>query len=54
MYCKHCYQGGDFTQNNISVDEMKQFVKAKCMEMGFPKFMAGLYVKNLHKLERWK
>ncbi|WP_342599577.1 zinc ribbon domain-containing protein [Psychrobacillus sp. FSL H8-0483] len=38
-YCKHCYQEGEFTQKNISVEEMKEFVKGKCMEMGFPKFL---------------
>ncbi|UOQ45809.1 zinc ribbon domain-containing protein [Halobacillus salinarum] len=53
MYCTHCYQAGEFTNEDISVDEMKQLVKNKCIEMGFPKFLAGLYVKNLHKLERW-
>ncbi|RDW18223.1 hypothetical protein CWR48_11600 [Oceanobacillus arenosus] len=54
MYCKHCYQEGVFTQKNISVDEMRQFVKIKCVEMGFPQFLASMYVKKLHKLERWK
>ncbi|QCR31024.1 zinc ribbon domain-containing protein [Lysinibacillus sp. SGAir0095] len=54
MYCKHCYQEGEFTQKDMSVEEMKQFVKATCIEMGLPKFLAGMYVKNLHKLERWK
>lgn len=35
MYCKHCYQEGEFTQKDISVDEMKRFVKDKCIKMGF-------------------
>jgi predicted amidophosphoribosyltransferase len=54
MFCKHCYQEGEFIQKEFSVDEMKLFVKDKCIEMGFPKFLAGMFVKNLHKLERWK
>ncbi|MGO4889920.1 zinc ribbon domain-containing protein [Anaerobacillus sp. MEB173] len=54
MYCKHCYQEGEFLQKHISVDEMKQIVIGKCIEMGFPKFLARMFVKNLHKLERWK
>lgn len=53
MYCKHCYQEGEFTQKDISVDEMKEFVKNKSIEMGLPKFLAGMYVKSLHKLKRW-
>ncbi|RDW19660.1 zinc ribbon domain-containing protein [Oceanobacillus chungangensis] len=54
MYCKHCFQEGEFIQKEFSVDEMKIFVKDKCIEMGLPKFLAGMFVKNLHKLERWK
>ncbi|WP_397538741.1 zinc ribbon domain-containing protein [Rummeliibacillus pycnus] len=54
MYCKHCYQEGEFTQKNISVDEMTEFVKGKCIKMGLPKFLAGMFVRNLNKLERWK
>ncbi|MFJ8260904.1 zinc ribbon domain-containing protein [Rummeliibacillus sp. NPDC094406] len=54
MYCKHCYQEGEFTQKNISVEEMTVFVKGKCIEMGLPKFLAGMFVRNLDKLERWK
>ena len=54
MYCKHCYQQGEFTQQDMTVDEMKQTVKEKCIEMGVPKILSGMFVKNLHKLERWK
>ena len=54
MYCKHCYQEGEFTQKTITVDEMKEVVKDKCIEMGLPRFLARMFVKNLHKLERWK
>lgn len=54
IFCKHCYQEGEFTQKDISVDEMKQFIKNKCIEMGFPKFLAEMYVNNLHKLKRWQ
>ncbi|QED49896.1 zinc ribbon domain-containing protein [Cytobacillus dafuensis] len=54
MYCMHCYQEGEFTQKEITIGEMKEFVKQKCIEMGVPKFLAGMFVKNIHKLERWK
>ncbi len=54
MYCKHCYQQGEFTQQDMTVDEMKQTVKEKCIEMGVPKVLSGMFVKNLHKLKRWK
>jgi hypothetical protein len=54
MFCSHCYLNGEFTLPNITVDEMKERVKAKIVEFGMPKFMAGLFTRNIHKLERWK
>jgi hypothetical protein len=54
MYCSHCYIDGEFTLTNITVDQMKDRVKGKIVEAGFPKFLAGFFVKNIHKLERWK
>lgn len=53
-YCKHCYEEGEFTQKDISVEEMKQMVKNKCIDMGLPRFLAGMFVRGIHKLERWK
>jgi len=53
-YCSYCYENGDFTQPDITVDEMKSFVKDKMKEMGFPGFLAGFFTKGIPKLERWK
>ncbi len=53
-YCSHCYQNGAFTQPNITVEQMKELVKGKLKEFGFPGFIAGLFTKNIPKLERWK
>lgn len=38
MYCKHCYEGGEFTQKSITVDEMKQLVKTSVLKWGFQSF----------------
>lgn len=54
MYCSYCYENGDFTQPDITVDEMKALVKGKMKEMGFPGFLAGFFSKGIPKLERWK
>ncbi|MCA1066257.1 zinc ribbon domain-containing protein [Rossellomorea sp. AcN35-11] len=54
MYCRHCFREGEFTQQQITVDEMKVFVKDKCIEIGVPAFLSGMFVRNIHKLERWK
>jgi hypothetical protein len=54
MYCSHCYESGQFVLPELTVDEMKERVKNKIVEFGFPKFIAGIFTRNLHKLERWK
>jgi Putative zinc ribbon domain len=54
MYCSHCYEGGEFLQPDITATEMKDSVKNKLKEMGFPGFLAGFFSKNIPKLERWK
>ena len=54
MYCSHCYQDGKFTLPDITLMEMKARVRQKIKETGFPGFLAGLFTRNMHKLERWK
>lgn len=53
MYCSHCYEAGQFTMPHLTVDGMKERVKSKLVEFGFPKFMTGLFTRNIHKLARW-
>ena len=54
MYCSYCYENGAFKQPDISVLEMKGFVKEKLKEMGFPGFLAGFFTMGIPKLKRWK
>ena len=54
MYCSLCYDNGTFRRPDITADEMKQFVKGKLKEMGFPGFLAGMMTKGIPNLERWK
>ena len=53
-YCSHCFAAGQFTLPDITADEMKERVRGKLREMGFPGFLAGLFTRNIPKLERWK
>ena len=53
-YCSYCYEQGNFTNPDITMDEMKILVKGKMKEMGFPGFLAGFFTKGIPKLERWK
>ena len=52
-FCSYCYVSGAFVQPDMTVDEMKELVKGKMVEMGFPKFMSGFFTKGIPKLERW-
>jgi hypothetical protein len=52
-YCSHCFENGEFTFPDITVEEMKEKVKSKIVEFGIPKFIAGFFTLNIGKLERW-
>ncbi|HNS12357.1 MAG TPA: zinc ribbon domain-containing protein [Bacteroidia bacterium] len=54
MYCSYCYANGNFIQSDITAEQMQEFVKNKMKEMGFPGFLAKMFVKGIPKLERWK
>jgi hypothetical protein len=53
-YCSRCYANGAFTNPRMTVTEMQLLVKGKLKEFGFPGFIAGLFTKNIPKLERWR
>jgi uncharacterized Zn finger protein (UPF0148 family) len=54
MYCSYCYRDGKFTQPDMTADEMKAFVVEKMREMKIPRFIGRFFVRNLHRLERWR
>lgn len=54
MYCSLCYENGKFHNPEMTAQEMKTFVKAKLVEMGMPKFIAGFFSMSIPQLERWK
>ena len=54
MYCSYCFDKGQFTQPDISLEEMKVLVKGKLKEVGFPGFITGFFTMGMSKLERWK
>jgi hypothetical protein len=54
LYCSRCYENGQFTTPDMTVNEMQRLVKGKLKEFGFPGFMTGLFTKGIPKLERWK
>lgn len=55
MYCSKCYTAGKFNNPQITTPtQMQSFVKDKLKSMGFPGFIAGMFVKGIPRLERWK
>jgi hypothetical protein len=54
MYCSHCFQAGRFTMPDLTVEQMKERVKGKLKEFGFPGFVAGFFTRRIPMLERWK
>ena len=52
-YCSHCFKAGQFTEPDITVDEMVSKVEGKLREMHFPGFVARRFAKNIPSLRRW-
>ncbi len=54
-YCSTCYSDGQFNLPEINTAEkMQAFVKNILKGMGYPGIIAGLIVKKIPSLERWK
>jgi len=55
IYCALCYEDGQFTNPDWSVNQMQNFVKKKMKEMGFlMSLLANSYSKKITNLKRWK
>jgi hypothetical protein len=54
LYCSFCYENGQFTRPDFTARDMKQLVKGKLQEMGYPGCVAGFMCMGIPRLERWK
>jgi hypothetical protein len=52
-YCSHCYVSGQFTDPNLTADQMVEKVRAKMKEMHIPGFLAKSFTKDIPMLGRW-
>jgi Putative zinc ribbon domain len=52
-YCSHCYDGGKFTEPELTADQMTRKVQAKMKEMHIPGFLARSFTKDIPTLRRW-
>ena len=53
-YCKYCYENGQFTNPQITLEEMKTRVKSKMEEMKLDADTIGMAVSSLPNLKRWR
>ena len=54
MYCSSCYQGGDFVQPDMSMEEMQRLVDDVLKrEMRWWRPLRWLAVRQIPKLARW-
>ena len=53
-YCSHCYQDGHFVLPDITAEQMQARVRQKMTDMGFPRFLGGIFTRGIPKLERWQ
>ncbi len=53
-YCSHCYSQGQFTEPDITAEQMQTKVKQMMKsDMHLPGFMANYFVKDIPGLRRW-
>lgn len=53
-YCSHCYVDGQFTEPDMTADQMVELVRGKLKEMHLPGFLAKSFTKEIPKLKRWR
>ena len=54
LYCGNCYRFGAFTDPGMTVDEMKENIRHRMLEMKFPRFLAVLLADRVYTLKRWE
>ncbi|HUZ57843.1 MAG TPA: zinc ribbon domain-containing protein [Hanamia sp.] len=53
-YCKYCYENGQFTNPNLTLEEMETRVKSKMEEMKMDADTISMAVSSLPNLKRWR
>lgn len=53
-YCSFCYQNGQFTEPNLTVEQMIEKCQGKMREMKIPNFIVNSAAKRIAKLKRWQ
>ena len=54
LYCQYCYQKGQFTQPNMTCEEMVEFCAGKMKEMNLPEETIAQTKTFIPSLKRWR
>ena len=53
-YCTHCYQKGEFTWPDATVEQMQTYRMGILTKKALARFLARMPSKGVPKLERWR
>jgi hypothetical protein len=53
-YCSHCWQNGEFTDPNMTLEQMIIKVKDRLKVMFMPKILSRYFTRGIPRLERWR
>jgi sulfatase maturation enzyme AslB (radical SAM superfamily) len=54
LYCKYCYQNGDFINPDMTLEQMKNIVLPQMHKMNLPENIIQQSLGNLPHLKRWQ
>ena len=52
-YCTQCYQNGQFTEPNLTINEMQEKVKKQLKKLKVPFIKRTIHISQLSELQRW-
>ena len=54
VYCSHCYQAGEFTQPDLTAEQMMARVRSRLQAKGMPLSAVASVVGQIPLLRRWR
>jgi hypothetical protein len=54
LYCKYCYQHGEFTNPGITLDQMKEHMMKMMEKENIPEDILEAAISRLPYLQRWR
>lgn len=53
-YCSNCYSNEQFTEPDLSYNEMQDKIKSRLQELGANKIQIYFYLTKIKSLDRWR